>query len=725
GITHRDLKPANILVDEAGRVMVLDFGVAKLAASGDEAEAGTRLETEAITQSGGIVGTVHYMSPEQAEGKPVDPRSDVFSLGIVLYELATGERPYSGESAISVLSSILKDEPAPVTERNRAMPRQVERILRRCLDKDPGRRFGSATELRNQLEALREEVTGVSGTATALRGAAPGSPGNPRRWILPVATAGALALLALILGPRWFGTGQGTSAVSGGDAPAPPNPPAATGTPGPGASAPGVGSAGRPSLAVFRFEDRTGDEEIQWLSTGVPHMLLTGLAQTPGLDLVSSQRIESILKQIGREDAARIDQSILDAVAERAGAGAVVLGSVFKSGGNIRIDVQVEDVATGRLLFARNAVGEDVFPLVDQLAVQIREGLDLAAPEDVAAVTDVTSTSLEAWRAYEEGRKALDGFRVPDALASFHRAIELDPDFAVAHMEISQAYDLLGHNDKVIEHFERAVELADRLPERQRQLVRARMEIRDDEDERAEERLEDLIARFPDEVDAYLTLEGLVGGKQGRLDRGLEVMERAVRANPHSSRLRNNYAYALHRNGRYSEAIRELETYQRLEPNEPNPIDSLAEVYLIVGQPERALEKYGDVLAMDSTFFSAYLGRSMALGSLGRFDEAFAEVDRWADAMRSAGVETSGTDEMLRGLYACVGRLDEAAAAGARARALGQQLDTGFGPSLAEAAEAWDLAELAFRRGDYAEVVRLSGVAKSAVPEADPMTRSA
>ncbi|MCA9751156.1 MAG: serine/threonine protein kinase, partial [Gemmatimonadetes bacterium] len=142
GITHRDLKPANVVIDSSGRVMVLDFGIAKLSASDDSGEdAETRLQTDGITQSGGIVGTVHYMSPEQAEGKPVDPRSDVFSLGIVLYELATGERPYRGSTPISVLSSILRDDPPPVAERNAALPADLERIVRRCLAKDPARRY--------------------------------------------------------------------------------------------------------------------------------------------------------------------------------------------------------------------------------------------------------------------------------------------------------------------------------------------------------------------------------------------------------------------------------------------------------------------------------------------------------------------------------------------------------------------------------------------------------
>jgi eukaryotic-like serine/threonine-protein kinase len=170
GITHRDLKPANIVIATDGRAKVLDFGLAKireaeLAAAGDQM---TRM-TQELTGEGKIIGTVAYMSPEQAEGKPVDPRSDIFSLGVILHEMATGERPFKGDTSVSVISSILKDTPAPITDANPVLPADLARIVRRCLAKDPSRRYQTAADLRNELEDLKQDATssGISGVRPA------------------------------------------------------------------------------------------------------------------------------------------------------------------------------------------------------------------------------------------------------------------------------------------------------------------------------------------------------------------------------------------------------------------------------------------------------------------------------------------------------------------------------------------------------------------------------
>jgi serine/threonine protein kinase len=191
GITHRDLKPSNIMINHEGRLKVLDFGLAKLRRPpGDWHEAETGADTDTLSREGSFLGTLPYMSPEQVEGLRVDHRSDLFSLGTMLYEMATGQRPFKGETPAALASSILRDDPPPVTALNHALPTDLDRIVSHCLRKDPERRYQTAKDLRNELEELRQQV--VSGAVPV-----PPVAARPRRWPVALAAVTGLVILAL------------------------------------------------------------------------------------------------------------------------------------------------------------------------------------------------------------------------------------------------------------------------------------------------------------------------------------------------------------------------------------------------------------------------------------------------------------------------------------------------------------------------------------------------
>lgn len=638
GIVHRDLKPANVMIDRPGAVKVLDFGLARSAPGPAGVEAETT-DAEPLTRHGHVIGTIPYMSPEQAEGRPVDARSDVFSLGTILYEMVAGRRPFEGASPLAVMSAVLRDPPPALEGVRTGVPAALVGIIDRCLAKDPADRFASARSLHEALRAIRDGRSAASASPPGDVGPdGTGMSGGTR------AVVGVVALVVVVIAAVVLLRGGALTT----DAPAP-------GT--------GVGAAGRPAVAILTFEDHTGDEEVRWLASGVPSMLITGLAQTPGLDVLSSQRIAAVVQGIGEENVRALDDAIREEIARRSGAGAVVVGSIYKSGGRIRVDVQVEDIETGSLILARDASGTDVFDIVDQLVGEIQGGFAVEVTEDVRGVAEVTSPDLAAYEAYDEGLRALTLYRLPAAREAFDRALAIDPGFAMAHYQQHQLDHALGDHGSATAHLRRAAEHLDRLPARERLLVEAqvRRQLRGDP-AGAVEILEGLIQRYPDEEGAYHTLYVTWALDLADPERGLEVLERGVAANPRSGALRNAYGYALVDRGEVDAGIEQLEVYRSIEPDEPNPLDSLAETYIRAGRVEDALDTYADVIAIDSTFASAYQGRAYAYGMLGRYDDAFRELDRAERILVDADLGGPSRAQVRAGFLVRTGRIGEALA---------------------------------------------------------------
>ncbi len=460
-ITHRDLKPDNVMVDDRGRIKILDFGLAKLIhgpAGGD-----TVTLTATLTEAGHILGTVPYMSPEQILGKPADARSDIFSLGVMLYQMATGRRPFQGEAQAEVISAILRDTPSSVDELRGELPHHLGRIVRHCLEKDPEHRYQSALDVRNELADLKREVdsgevAGSPVTASTATGAARRRPGGRKWWLAATAAAMILAVAA-----GYFHLRSREEAV--------------------GVTPPVVGTAaveGTPSrsrIAVLYFENLTGDPQLDWLRNGITTMLVTDLSHSPDLDILSTGRLYQILKDLDALDESILSSDLVRGLAERAAVETVVRGSYARAGEVLRIAFTIEDATSGEILKTHSVDergDERLFAMVDELSAAIRNTFEVKRPvESPATVQAATTTSLEAWRYYLEGIALYRQSKRPEAIALLEKAVELDPSFALALADLGRMHGNLAHAGQAHEYTQRAFKLADRLPLDHRYRVQA------------------------------------------------------------------------------------------------------------------------------------------------------------------------------------------------------------------------------------------------------------
>jgi eukaryotic-like serine/threonine-protein kinase len=432
GIVHRDLKPANAMVTASGHVKVLDFGLARIDTPVDGSQAEADKPTLMVTREGAVMGTMPYMSPEQLQGQALDHRTDLFSLGVMLYEMASGERPFQGDSSVALASAILRDTPRPLVERRKDLPEGLVRIIGRCLEKDAADRFASARDVVQALNAVRTAPPESGEARVAPIAVASSKSFTTSRWMLAIAAFVVLALVAYFVtrnrSPRPVAEAASTPAVSSDPATA---------------SAPAAAGVIR-SIAVLPLDNYSGDTSQDFFAEGMTDELTADLATISQLRVISRS---STMQFAGSK------RPPTPEIARLLNVDAIVEGSVKRAGKKVRITAQLIDARADRHLWSKSFEGTsgDVFALQAELASAIASAINVQlTPNEKSRLAAAPRVNPDAHDAYLMGRYFFNrpsDESLQKAIGKFEEAVRLSPDFAPAHSGLSDAYLWAGYNE--------------------------------------------------------------------------------------------------------------------------------------------------------------------------------------------------------------------------------------------------------------------------------------
>ena len=619
GIVHRDIKPQNVLIGKDDRARIVDFGLAKL--KGDLK----------ITRAGSTLGTVSYMSPEQAQGEEVDRRSDIFSLGVMLYELVTGRLPFQGEHQAAILNSIVNEQPQPLARYNNRVSQELERIVVKALSKDKAERYQHADDLLADLR--REQKTSEQSRSSELSvaGITPGSKRKLLSYLVPASVVFIIAFFVLILRPFKFDIAPEEAAI-----------------------------AKQSSLAVMYFDNLVDPEDSDRLAQMITSLLITDLSESQYLmRVVSQQRLYDILKLVSKEDLTRVDKTVASEVARKAEVKWILTGDILQTEPRIVLTSDISDATTGAILATQRVTGEegeDFFSVVDKLTEQIKEDLSLSGQGQRGldrAVADVTTHSPEAYRYYLEGVEQHQKAYLPEAIANFKKALEFDSTFAMAYYKLA----LVDEGPERKAFAAKALEYSDGVSQKEKHYIEALHAGLFGDEEKMEQGLKMITERFPQDKTAFELLAYRYYG-QRRYEEAIRHLNKVVEMDPLHKLSYNMLAYTYHHLGDFDKSIWAINKYISIAPDEANPYDSRGDLYAWNGKIDQAIESYRKALKKKPDYYASLAN----LGHMYLFKREYARAESCYQALSSSADKDvrSGGRTYLANILAYQGKLTQA-----------------------------------------------------------------
>jgi tetratricopeptide (TPR) repeat protein len=622
GVIHRDLKPQNIMIDQEGTVSVADFGIAKSADAGG------------MTVTGQIVGTPEYMSPEQAEGKEVDFRTDLYSFGLVLYEMLTGDVPFKADSIISTLMLRLREPPKPPSTVRAEVPQWLDRMTMKSIERSAEDRYATADEILADIETQTVKIRRkVKPRTLAIIGVA-------------VVAAAVVAFFG-ILKPRV------------------------------------VLEEGRTYVAVLPFENMTGDEELDWLALGIPDNLTTDLGQSKFFRVMSFERLRHAAADIGVDFTDLDTPEAMGMLAQATDLDAVATGSYFKAGDDLRITMKIQNPNDQELIGSKivQDTEEAVLNLIDQLTTETKLIFKLTQEEideDLDRAVGLQRTrSVTAASSFTRGQEhTYEGSHL-EAAQAFEAAIAADENFAMAYAKASEAYKILGYDEKAeslsLIAVDKVVKLIDRVPAADRTFILANHGGVTYNAEYAIESYKEFIETYPDDPEGYYKM-GMTYYTISEWDLAIENLREALELDPKFGSARFELGKVLIRKNDLEAALVELreaaEFYAAIgnREGEAAVLNALGVVHKRRNEFEEAISYYQSSIELkeelgDRRGVAASLGNlGLVYKLMGKRDEALDVLERSLEIRREIGdkVGTSTALNKIGQIYQNDGRYDEA-----------------------------------------------------------------